>query len=65
MKGSEDSETFKDEVIAAWLEQKEDQVTKKGKPTWKTLVKALQHPRVNQTGIAEKIKKEKLISQVE
>ena len=56
-----DSETFKDDVIAAWLEQKEDQVTKKGKPTWQTLVEALRHRRVNQTGIAEKIRREKLI----
>ena len=56
-----DSETFKDDVIAAWLEQKEDQVTKKVKPTWQTLVEALRHRRVNQTGIAEKIKREKLI----
>ena len=53
------SETFLDDMIDAWL-QREDQVLKKGKPTWETLVKALRHPKVNQTGIAEKIETEKL-----
>ena len=56
-----DSDTFKDDVIAAWLEQKEDQVTKRGiKPTWETLAKALRHDRVDQIGVAEKIETEKL-----
>ena len=53
------SKTFRDDMIAAWL-QKEDQVLKRGRPTWKTLVKALKDTRVNQTGVAEKIKTEKL-----
>ena len=61
VKKMRDSDTFKDDVIAAWLEQKEDQITKRGiKPTWETLVKALRHNRVNQTRIAEKIEIEKL-----
>ena len=55
VKKMQGSETFRDDMIAAWLEQKEDQVAKKGKPTWETLVKALKNPRVNQTKIAEKI----------
>ena len=38
----ETSKTFRDGVIAAWL-QKEDQVQKMGIPTWETLVKALRH----------------------
>ena len=54
-----DSETFRDDVIAAWL-QKEDQVTKQRVPTWETLVKALRHPKVNQFGVAKKIETEKL-----
>ena len=54
-----DSETFIDDMIDAWL-QKEDQVLKRGVPTWETLVKALRDPRVNQTGVAEKIETEKL-----
>ena len=53
------SETFIDDMIDAWL-QKEDQVLKRGVPTWETLVKALRHPKVNQIGIAEKIETEKL-----
>ena len=48
------SDTFRDDMIAAWL-QKEDQVLKQGVPSWKTLVKALRNPRVNQTGVAERI----------
>ena len=54
-----DSETFRDDMIDAWL-QKEDQVTERGKPTWDTLVKALKHPRVNQAGVANKIEEEKI-----
>ena len=54
LKNMKTSETFRDDVIAAWL-QKEDQVLKMGIPTWETLVKALRHPRVNQTGLANKI----------
>jgi len=34
----EDSDTFKEDMIAAWL-QKEDQVTRRGLPTWETLGK--------------------------
>ena len=41
-------------MIAAWL-QKEDDVTRRGLPTWETLVKALRNDRVNQNGVAEKI----------
>ena len=55
------SETFRDDMIAAWL-QKEDQVTKRGVPTWETLVKALRDRRVNQTGVAYKIETEKMVS---
>ena len=59
LKSMRDSETLIDDMIAAWL-QKEDHVTKMGVPTWKTLVKALRHPRVNQTRLAEKIETENL-----
>ena len=58
LKEMKTSETFRDDMIAAWL-QKEDQVLKKGIPTWKTLVKALRDPRVNQAGIANKIEADK------
>ena len=50
------SNTFRDDVIAAWL-RKEDRV--KEKPSWKVLINALKHRRVGQTGIANKIAGEK------
>ena len=58
MKEIKDSETFLDDMIAAWL-QKVDQV---GVPTWQRLVKALRHRRVGQTGIANEIEKDKLLT---
>ena len=54
LKNMESSNTFRENVIAAWL-QKEDQVTERGLPTWETLVKALRNDRVNQNGVADKI----------
>lgn len=60
LKAMGDSETFRDDMINAWL-QKADKVLKRGKPTWDTLVKALRDPKVNQAGVADKIEKEKLI----
>ena len=59
LRSMRDSETFRDDMIDAWL-QKEDQVLKRGLPTWKTLVKALKDRRVNHIGLAEKIENEKL-----
>ena len=38
-------DTFLDDVIAAWL-RREDQMKKKGGPSWTVLVRALEHPRV-------------------
>ena len=61
LKEMKTSEMFRDDVIAAWL-QKEDQVVKLGIPTWETLVKALVHPRVNQTGVASKIAADKNVT---
>ena len=61
VKSMESSRTFQDDMIAAWL-RKEDQVIRRGVPTWNTLVTALQHPRVKQIGVAERIKAEKLNS---
>ena len=54
----QDSPTFLSDVIHAWL-QKEDCVEKKGEPSWTTLVKALKHRRVGQTGVANQIIKDK------
>ena len=53
-----DSSTFLDDVITAWL-RREDQVKKKGEPSWTVLVRALEHPRVRQCGISQNIRKEK------
>ena len=53
-----DSSTFLDDVIAAWL-RREDQVMKKGEPSWTVLVRALEHPRVGQCGISQNIKRDK------
>ena len=61
LKKMKTSEMFRDDVIAAWL-QKEDEVVKLGIPTWETLVKALRHPRVNQTGVASKIAADKNVT---
>ena len=58
VKKMEDSKTFLDDMIAAWL-QKVDQV---GIPNWQKLVEALKHKRVRQTGIASEIEKDKLHS---
>ena len=52
------SDTFVDDVIAAWL-RREDQVKKKGEPSWTVLVRALEHPRVGQCGISQIIRKDK------
>ena len=51
LKHMESSNTFREDMIAAWV-QKEDQVTRRGLPTWETLVKALRSDRVNQNGVA-------------
>ena len=58
VKNMRDSDTFRDDVIASWL-QKEDHVTKRGNPTWKTLVTALRERRVNKTIVAKKIADER------
>ena len=58
VKAMRDSETFLDDMIAAWL-QKVDQV---GVPTWQRLVEALRHKRVGQTGIASGIEKDKFVT---
>ena len=58
LKAKMNSCSFLDDVIHAWL-QREDQVKKKGEPSWKVLVSALRHPRLEKTGIADRIVKEK------
>ena len=53
-----DSSTFVGNVITAWL-RREDQVKKKGEPSWAVLVRALEHPRVGQCRISQIIRKDK------
>ena len=49
-----DSNTFLDDIIAAWL-QKGEEVTEKGEPSWPVLISALTHDRIRLTEIANKI----------
>ena len=58
VRAMKDSDTFLDDVITAWL-RREDKVTEKGEPSWTVLVNALKHHRVEQTGIANDIAKDK------
>ena len=62
VKTMRDSDTFLDDVIAAWL-RKEDNVKKMGEPSWTVLINALKHPRVRQIGIADDIAKNKGLPQ--
>lgn len=64
LKANMNSPTFLDDVIHAWL-LKEDHVEEKGEPSWPTLVKALKHRRVGQTGVANRIVKDKGLKTVE
>ena len=56
------SETYREDMIAAWLRREGDVDKKTGVPTWRTLVKALRNPRVKQDGIAGDISSEKNIT---
>ena len=62
MKNMMGSQTFRDDMIAAWL-QREDQVIRRGVPTWRTLVRALRDRRVNQIGVADKIAADKNVAE--
>ena len=61
VRAMKDGETFLDDVISAWL-RKEDQVVRRGEPSWTVLITALKHHRVGQAGIAHKIMMDKSIS---
>ena len=58
LKALRDSDSFLDDTISAWL-RKEDQVIEKGEPSWTVLISALKHRRVGQSGIADKIAKDR------
>lgn len=61
LKNNMNSGTFLFDTIYSWL-QKEENVSNRGKPTWRTLVNALNSQVVRQTGIAANIAKDKCIS---
>ena len=63
VKRMRDSETFIDDVLAAWL-RREDDVQKRGVPSWRTLVKALKHRLLGQTGAASDICRDKGIEDI-
>ena len=58
LKNLEDSRTFLNDVVHAWL-TRVDRVAERGGVSWGTLVAALKHSRVGQNGIADKIEHEK------
>ena len=62
VKAMKDSDTFLDDVIAAWL-RREDYVKEKGEPSWTILISALKNPIVSQTRIADNIAKDKGLSE--
>ena len=50
---------YLDDVLTAWL-RKQDDVEEKGVPSWATLATALEDQQLRQTGVAKKIRKERL-----
>ena len=51
---SADLITCRRTMLVEWLRQK-DQVLQKGRPSWRTLVKALRSPPVNRADVANEI----------
>ena len=52
--------TFLSDMLVAWLRQQDNVgVHGHGRPTWRTLETALRHPTVMQTGIADRLAKDK------
>ena len=60
VRGMEDSKTFLDDMVAAWL-QKVDQVQERGAPTWWRLMEALRDGTLGQNGIARKIIRDRIV----
>ena len=59
VKGMKDSDSFSEDMISLWLQQADNVAAKSGVPTWRSLVKALRHKLLGQTGIANEIATEK------
>ena len=58
-KWDSDMNNYLDDVLTAWL-RKQDDVEEKGVPSWATLATALEDQQLRQTGVAKKIRKERL-----
>ena len=58
-KWDSDMNNYLDDVLTAWL-RKQDDVGKKGVPSWATLATALEDQQLRQNGIVSKIRKERL-----
>ena len=56
-----DTPTFLDDMIFSWMQQADNVATESGVPTWRSLVKALKHPLLQENGIASNIVKDKLL----
>ena len=57
--GLMDSASFLSGLVLSWLSRADQVATKSGVPTWRSLVKALRHKLLGQTGIANEIATEK------
>ena len=51
-----------DNILVAWL-LGQDQVLKSGKPSWRTLIRALRSDHLRHNGIADKIEREMFLHQ--
>ena len=51
--------THPQDMVAAWLRQEDNVMSKSGEPTWRSLVKALRE--VRQEGVARKIEQQRSI----
>ena len=61
---SADQITCRRTMLVEWLRQK-DQVLQKGRPSWRTLVKALRSPTVNRADVANDIARKHKITVID
>jgi hypothetical protein len=51
--------SFPDEMVAAWLNRRDEVLQRSGEPAWSTLEDALR--KIGQTGLAEDVKRKRFI----